>query len=79
MKEATGDLNMTVVVIVIVAGLVAFFSMRVWPNLKSGIKHESNCSDAICICKKDEVTNGNCDKCYMKEKPGQYFTCPYKG
>lgn len=79
MREATGDLNMTVVVVVIVAGLVAFFSMAVWPAIKSGIKRESNCSDAICTCKKDDIVDGACNSCYIKGYESETFTCPYKG
>lgn len=37
MKEATGELNMTVVTIVAVAALLAFFYLVIWPNLESGM------------------------------------------
>lgn len=76
MREATGDLNLTVIVVVAVAGLMAFFSMTLWPMIKSGIQKDANCSDAIC-------TKGTEDKgtieCYMKKYPTNKFRCPYKG
>lgn len=79
MKEATGDLNMTVVIVLIVAVMGAFFSMVVAPLILNGIKSETNCSDAICTCTKTEITGGSCSKCYLKGKENQKFTCPYKG
>lgn len=46
MKEATGELNMTVVTIVAVAALLAFFYAVIWPNLKVGMTLSSACSSA---------------------------------
>lgn len=37
MKEASGELNMTVVTIIAVAGIAAFFSLVIWPNIKNSI------------------------------------------
>ena len=79
MKEATGDLNMTVVIVLLVAVMGAIFSILISPNILRGIKSETNCSDAICPCDSHSVTNGMCRECYMKGKEGQPFACPYKG
>lgn len=76
MREATGDLNLTVIVVIAVAGLMAFFSIFVWPMIKGGMKHDANCSDAICI--KNTQSNGTIE-CYMKGKEATKFRCPYKG
>ena len=46
MKEATGELNMTVVTIAAVAVLLAFFYMVIWPNLQAGMALSSACSAA---------------------------------
>jgi hypothetical protein len=46
MKEATGELNMTVVTIVAVAALLAFFYVVIWPNLQAGMALSSACSAA---------------------------------
>ena len=83
MKEATGDLNMTVVVVILVAVLVAFFSMYIGPMIIKNIKSDTNCADAICNCKFNELENGMC-KCRYKYKSNggtEYKTvyCPYKG
>ena len=37
MKEATGELNMTVVTVVAIAAVGAFFYAFVWPNIKTSI------------------------------------------
>lgn len=75
MREATGDLNMSVVVIVAVAGLMAFFSMVLWPSIKGGMAHDANCSDAIC--EKTADSEGMV-VCHMKGS-SETFKCPYKG
>ena len=46
MKEATGELNMTVVTIVAIAALLAFFYAVIWPNLKAGMALSSACNAA---------------------------------
>ena len=76
MREATGDLNLTVIVVVAVAGLMAFFSMFLWPMIKGGIQHDANCNDAICI--KGTESDGTIE-CYMKGNDTNKFRCPYKG
>ena len=80
MKEATGDLNMTVIVVTIVALFVAFFSMTLWPMIKGGIKSEANCNDAIC--KSADCNNGECTCIYYTDKTKNEsveIVCPYKG
>ena len=37
MKEATGELNMTVITIVAIAAIAAFFYIFVWPGLQKSI------------------------------------------
>lgn len=37
MKEATGELNMTVITVVAIAAIAAIFYALVWPNLKVSI------------------------------------------
>ena len=43
MKEATGELNMTVVTVVAIAAVGAFFYAFVWPSIKTSIA-KSTCS-----------------------------------
>ncbi len=44
MKEATGELNMTVVTVVAIAALVAFFYLVIWPVLQNGMTLNSACN-----------------------------------
>ncbi len=61
MKEATGELNMTVITVVAIAAVGAFFYAFVWPNIKNNIQTkqcESQCgaagvasiTDGVCTC-----------------------------
>ena len=77
MKEATGELNSTVIVVLAVGVFVAFFFSYLWPMIKGSMDLNSKCSDAICEpCNKDV-----CDyvKCHLKESPDKTFECVYKG
>ncbi len=37
MKEATGELNMTVITVVAIAAVAAFFYAVVWPAIKNSV------------------------------------------
>ncbi|MBE6161214.1 MAG: hypothetical protein E7158_03240 [Firmicutes bacterium] len=58
MKEATGELNMTVVTVVAVAAVGAFFYAFVWPNIKNSIVNsvESNSNECIKECQANDRT-----------------------
>ncbi len=40
MKEATGELNMTVVTIIAIAAIAGFFTVVIWPNIKNSINSQ---------------------------------------
>lgn len=44
MKEATGELNMTVITVVAIAGVAALFTVFVWPMIQNTIKSRTICS-----------------------------------
>ena len=46
MKEATGELNMTVVTVVAIAAVGAFFYAFIWPNIKAGLM--KNTCNNVC-------------------------------
>lgn len=75
MKEATGELNMTVIVIVAIAAVAAFFYAVVWPAIKTNIEQTQKCASAVCSNCKD----GTC-KCYYTDAAGNgaSITCPDK-
>ena len=61
MKEATGELNMTVVTVVAIAAVGAFFYLFIWPSIQAGLTRNtcSNiCPDGVVV----GLTNdGFCD------------------
>ena len=42
MKEASGELNMTVVTIIAIAAIAAFFTAVIWPNIKNSLNNQWN-------------------------------------
>ncbi len=77
MKEATGELNMTVVVVIAVASLAAFFYFTLWPLIQNNMNSTTKCSKAIC----DKCRNGNdCTTvpCHL-EGSDVTFECVWKG
>ncbi len=75
MKEATGELNMTVVTVVAIAAVAAFFYAFIWPAIKTNILNSTKCSSAInCNC-----TGSTC-KCDYQADPTsdtvETITCP---
>ena len=55
MKEATGELNMTVVTVVAIAAVGAFFYAFVWPAIKANINRNTYCAAAYAC-----NDQGNC-------------------
>ncbi len=77
MKEATGELNMTVVVVVTVGVLSAFFYTTIWPLIRDNFNSKSKCSDAICY-----PTGDGYASCVYYDKDGiaqSHFKCVWKG
>ena len=89
MKEATSDLNSTVVVVVIVGVLSTFFFGYLWPLLKGNFNQETGCKTAVCNCNNDatkgdigRVSIDGIDYCTCEVKDGQTtktIKCVYKG
>ena len=91
MKETTGDLNITIVIVIGIAILVAFFYFVIWPGLDDNFKSNSKCSRAVCEnpCKDYKGSKNACDatigqlvKCYYVDEKGNRYDniyCPWKG
>ncbi len=79
MKEATGELNMTVVVVVAVGVLAAFFYTTIWPMISNNLDSKSKCNAAVC--KRDG--NSNMATCALYDQNGRQqgssFKCVWKG
>ena len=74
MKEATGELNMTVITVVAIAAVGAFFYAFLWPSIRANIQRSTQCSNAVGC--------GNCDgntcDCYPVNENGTPATTPIK-
>ena len=46
MKEATGELNITVITVVAIAAVAAFFYAFIWPTIKNNVKRQTLCASA---------------------------------
>lgn len=46
MKEATGELNMTVITVVAIAAVAAFFYAFVWPSIQASLILTTACNSA---------------------------------
>lgn len=83
MKEATGELNATVIIFSAVALLTVVFFMVVWPLVKDGFYESASCANAVCD--NGFITSGE-DKgkvyCISPTDDGatpEVFTCPFRG
>ena len=76
MKEASGELNMSVIIIMAIAGLAAFFYFTLWPLIRNNINSNTKCSQAIC----EKCPSNNCVdvNCHLKGS-SQTFKCVWKG
>ncbi len=45
MKEATGELNMTVITVVAIAAVGLLFTIFVWPNIQSNLAINTACAN----------------------------------
>lgn len=72
MKEATGELNMTVVTVVAIAAIAAFFYAFVWPSIKNSISSSTKCSSAICP---KTCTTGVCQCTYYEGNSSETVNC----
>lgn len=82
MKAATGELNMTVVVVISVGILSAFFFGVLWPMIDHNYQSQANCKQATCKCDAEirDANDGKCE-CYVykeDEEIGPIY-CPFGG
>lgn len=75
MKEATGELNMTLIVVTSVAILSAFFYTAIFPNIHQNYKQQTSCNRAVCNSKPNEAGFVECE---IKETH-EPIICKYKG
>ncbi len=80
MKEATGELNLTVIVVIIVALLSLFFFSVLWPTIQSNFAQNTRCDEAICPKEGTIPQNGEAT-CTYRDSNGTLhdITCAWKG
>ncbi len=65
MKEATGELNMTVIVVIIIAALAGIGTLIIVPAVSTGVR-SSSCRSIL----NDEGARA------LKDGAGDYYCCP---
>ena len=80
MKEATGELNMTVVTVVAIAAVAAFFYAFVWAGIKASIEANTYCAMAQCDSCKGSGAGRTCTGCAAVQNGSTVWsgTCTYK-
>lgn len=86
MKEATGELNMTIIVSISIGILAAFFFGFLWPLINTNFQKTSQCNKAVCDCSsvareniESETGQKNYCRCHDKTSEDNTFYCPFKG
>lgn len=84
MKEASGDLNMTVIVVIFIALLSFVFFSIIWPTISENFKANTSCNRAICGVDpsgRKVKPNGGLINCWYRDKNREirYITCTWKG
>lgn len=72
MKEATGELNMTVITVVAIAAVAAFFYAFVWPAIRNNLMNTTKCNSAVCPA---DCTGGSCKCTYSDGSTTEEITC----
>ena len=47
MKEATGELNMTVITVIAIAAVAGLFYAFIWPMIQNGLNASTRCANAV--------------------------------
>lgn len=76
MKEATGELNGTLMVVIAIAALSAIFFTVIWPMIRSDLKDSAKCSTAICD---KGVDSDGMVYCRAPKNKKDEIHCPYRG
>ena len=48
MKQAVGELNATIAVVMLIGIMAVFFFTVLWPSINNTMVKNSKCSDAMC-------------------------------
>lgn len=70
MKEATGELNMTVITVVAIAAVAAFFYAFVWPAIRNTLNRTTLCNSASCQACTTDGNKRTCTGCSIVDENG---------
>lgn len=70
MKEATGELNMTVITVVAIAAVAAFFYAFVWPAIRNTLNRTTLCNSASCTACTTDGNKRTCTGCAIVDESG---------
>ena len=77
MKEATGELNMTVIAVVAIAAVGAFFYAFVWPAIQRRLEANTICSTASPGFVQGEANKEGYISCGTATAGQNKYTCSY--
>ena len=78
MKEATGELNMTVITVVAIAAVAAMFYAFLWPNIKTSIQAQTICANGPSYETPDlSSTTEGYVKCTAVNSSTKRYRCTY--
>ncbi len=75
MKEATGELNVTVITVVAIAAVAAFFYAFIWPSIQNSLMSATACSNAAPGL--TQGTAGQAGYISCGTLSGEKYTCSY--
>ncbi len=76
MKEATGELNVTVITVVAIAAVAAFFYAFIWPSIQNSLMSATACSNAAPGLTQGQSGQAGYISCGEIGNNGQY-SCDY--
>jgi hypothetical protein len=79
MKEATGELNMTVITVVAIVAVGAFFYAVIWPRISDSLSKNTRCSDAVCSSCNPRGDDQVCTQCVDSDGEEINGSCTFKG
>ena len=77
MKEATGELNMTVIAVVAIAAVGAFFYAFVWPAIQNRLEANTICSTASPGFEQGTAGKEGYIKCETAKAGANKYKCDY--
>ena len=79
MKEATGEISGSLIVVLAVALLSALFFTFIWPLVKDNLTNVSTCANAVCDWGYNTNWMAYCINPADTSAHPEVFECPYRG